>query len=340
MIRRFCSILAFVSATALAQSPAPTISAKPIAPALSPADAEEAIKLLNANYVDPAALKNQSLNAATLEDFLTRLHGGAAILPAKANAQIPVAFYSDIIAHQIGYARLGTLNADNLRAFDNALANFETKKIDALVIDLRATPPTNDFGIAAEFAGRVVPKGKLLWRLRKANGPEQNITNERAPLFSGPTMVLFDTETAGPAEAIAAAIREGAHAVSIGQLTAGEAVAFTDFKLPGGKTFRLATTVAIDAEGRALFPGGVKPDLSVELAPAKKQQIFSLSAQRGESNFVFETGRPHFNEASLMAGTNPELEPARKTKPEDNLHDTVLQRAVDVITSIDIFAKH
>ena len=61
--------------------------------------------------------------------------------------------------------------------------------------------------------------------------------------------------------------------------------------------------------------------------------------------FVFETDRPHLNEAALLAGTNPEIEAiqaaqqrrARGEKPP--LHDPVAQRAVDVITSIGVYEK-
>jgi hypothetical protein len=56
--------------------------------------------------------------------------------------------------------------------------------------------------------------------------------------------------------------------------------------------------------------------------------------------FVFEPERPHFNEAALIAGTNPELENRQQRRaPEENLHDVVLQHAVDVITSLAVFQK-
>jgi hypothetical protein len=85
----------------------------------------------------------------------------------------------------------------------------------------------------------------------------------------------------------------------------------------------------------------VKPDLAVELSPAQKHQIFALSMQRGLTAFVFERERPHFNEAALIAGTNPELDIRQQRRnPDENLHDAVLERAVDVITSLAVFQKH
>jgi hypothetical protein len=91
----------------------------------------------------------------------------------------------------------------------------------------------------------------------------------------------------------------------------------------------------------AILSGGVKPDVPVELSPAQKHQIFALSMQRGLTTFVFEHERPHFNEAALITGTNPELDIRQQRRnPDENLHDAVLQRAVDVITSLAVFQKH
>jgi hypothetical protein len=63
--------------------------------------------------------------------------------------------------------------------------------------------------------------------------------------------------------------------------------------------------------------------------------------------FVFESDRPHLNEAALLAGTNPEIEVAQAAQQRraqggqrpPAMHDTVLQRGVDLVTSIEIYQK-
>ena len=62
---------------------------------------------------------------------------------------------------------------------------------------------------------------------------------------------------------------------------------------------------------RTPYPNGVSPDLPVALPEPIKQQIFQQSLTKGMAAFVFETDRPHFNEAALVAGTNPEIEAAQ-----------------------------
>jgi len=139
-----------------------------------------------------------------------RLPRGVMLLPAKENApaETPTVFYSEIIGGHIGYVRVGSLNAANLQALDKSIANFAAKNVNALVVDLRASPATTDWPLAAEFAKRFCPKGKTLFTLRKPAGHQDRVlSSDRDPAFRGLVMVLTDGETAGAAEAIAAALR-------------------------------------------------------------------------------------------------------------------------------------
>jgi hypothetical protein len=159
-------------------------------------------------------------------------------------------------------------------------------------------------------------------------------------------MVLADSDTSGAAEAIAAALRFYNKALVIGQPTAGRAAEYSDLPLPNGKSVRLAVAEMVSPEGGLLFPEGVKPDLPVEMSLAEKRQIFQSNSEKGMGPFIYETGRPHMNEAALLAGTNPELEAAeaaqqRRGRAPEKLppHDPVLQRALDVVTSLEVYQK-
>ena len=341
-------LLAGIASAIFTQTPSP--SAQPSASAatkttvdsLAPAEIDETIRALKSNFVDPNALKDQEINRATLEGLLARLHGGAILMASKTTTpESPAPFYNEVLGNHIGYIRIGSLTNDNVPAMEKALTDFTLKKVDALVIDLRATSP-NDFDIAAEMTKRLVAKGKTLWTVRKtAAHQDRAFTNDRDPVFQGTIMVLIDGETSGPAEAMAAALKAHGQALLIGQPSAGLAVEYSDFPLSSGKILRIAVGEVVGPNGQSLFPGGVKPDLPVELSPAQKHQIFALSMQRGLTTFVYERERPHFNEAALIAGTNPEFDVRQQRRnPDENLHDTVLQRAVDVITSLAVFQKH
>ncbi len=334
-------------------SPSQSPSAKPtteqLVNSLNPADLQTVIALLKSNFTNPDAITDTELNRATIQGLMVRLPHGVMLLPNRESASMeaPVAFYSEILDGHIGYVRLGSLNSANLQALDKSLSSFATKKVDALVIDLRASQATNDFAMAAEFAKRFCPKGKALFTLRKPAARQDRVFNsDRDLAFRGLIMVLTDGDTAGAAEALADALHFYDKALIMGQPTAGRAVEYSDLPLPSGKILRVAVAEIVSAEGHSLFLEGIKPDVPVEMSMVDKRQIFQLSSEKGMAPFVYEAGRPHMNEAALLAGTNPEVEAAeaaqqrRGRSPEKPpTHDPVLQRALDVVTSLEIYQK-
>jgi Peptidase family S41 len=363
----------FMAINVLAQTPPPTVmppsrpaaSARPSAfsspspsaspttedlvNSLGPADLQAVITLLKTNFTNPDAITDTELNRATVEGLMMRLPRGVMLLPAKesAPAEGPTVFYSEIIGGHVGYVRIGSLNAANLQALDKTLSNFTAKNVNAVIVDLRASSVTTDLPLAAEFAKRFCPKGKTLFTLRKPTGRQDRVFgSDRDPAFRGLVMVLTDADTVGVAEAIAAALRFYNKALVIGQTTAGRAAEYSDLSLPSGKILRVAVAEMISPDGRPLFPEKIKPDLPVEMSIADKRQIFQLSGEKGMEPFVYEAGRPHMNEAALLAGTNPEVEAAeaaqqrRGRAPEKPpAHDPVLQRALDVVTSLEVYQK-
>lgn len=328
--------------------PAPTPTERELISTLGSNDLQAIITLLKSNFTNPEALGDLELNRATVEGLLTRLSPGVILLPDKGSSQPePVMpFYSEVLQEHIGYLRLGTLNDASLHALDKALATFASQRVDALIVDLRGSGPANDFAKAAEFAKRFTPKGKPLFKLHKpAARQDRMFTSDRDPAFQGLMTILIDGETSGGAEALAGILRMSDKAMSIGQPTAGRAVEYSDLPLPSGKILRIAVAQAALPEGQSFFPGGIKPDLPVEMSMADKRQIFQRLPEKGVGPFIYETERPHMNEAALLAGTNPELDAAeaaqrrRERGSERTLHDLVLQRALDVVTSLEIYQK-
>ena len=330
-------------------SPSGSPTTEDLVNSLGPPDLQAVITLLKSNFTNPDEITDTELNRATVEGLMMRLPRGVMLLPAKENApaEAPTVFYSEIIGGHIGYVRLGSFSAANLQALDKSVASFAAKNVNALVVDLRASPATTDLPLAAEFAKRFCPKGKTLFTLRKPVGHQDRVfSSDREPSFRGLIMVLTDGDTTGAAEAIGAALRFYTRALLIGQVTAGRAAEYSDLPLPSGKILHVAVAEMVSPDGRPLFPEGIKPDLPVEMSIGDKRQIFQLSGEKGMGPFVYEGARPHMNEAALLAGTNPEVEAAeaaqqrRGRSPEKPpAHDPVLQRALDVVTSLEVYQK-
>ena len=185
-------VIAVLGANLAAQSPAPTSAAQtgPKSPpqptpspsasptmeelvnSLGPADLQAFITLLKANFTSADAITDTELSRATVEGLLVRLPRGITLLASKESgpAATPGAFYSELISGRTGYARLGTLSNANLQALDKALGGFAAKKVNDLIVDLRASAATNDLSLATEFAKRFCPKGKPIFTMRKPTG--------------------------------------------------------------------------------------------------------------------------------------------------------------------------
>jgi hypothetical protein len=328
--------------------PAASPTTEQIINSLGEADLQGALSLLKSNFTSADAITDVELNRATLTGLLVRMPGGLMLLPSRQSStpEPGSPFYSEIFEGHIGYLRLGELSNANLKELDKKLQEFAQKKVDAVIVDLRASN-SGDFSVAAEFSKRFCPKGKSLFSVRKPSArQDRQFSSDRDPAFQGLIVVLADGDTSGGAEALAAVLRLYDKALIIGEPSAGRAVEYSDLSLPSGKILRVAGAEAVLPDGQPLFPNGVKPDLPVEMSAVEKRQIFRVSGEKGMSQFVYETERPHFNEAALMAGTNPEIDipdaqrrnrVARETR---SLRDSVLQRALDVVTSLEIYQKH
>jgi hypothetical protein len=292
---------------------------------LDAADVQKALSAIQEKYINPSAVTGAELSRATLEGLLDRLGRGATLVAPRGTANSnPLPFYREILDNHIGYLRPGELNRSQLEDFDAALRDFAAKKVDAIVLDLRGATETSDYATASEFASRFVPTS--------------------TPSYSGLLVLLADADTAGAAEVLAAVLRLH-KAVLIGDKTAGRPFDYADIALPSGNILRLAVAEATVPESGLRPRHGLAPDLSVALPRQEKIEMFQQSVSKGMEQFVLESDLPHLNEAALVAGTNPEIEAAqamqqrraRGEKPPP--HDPVLQRAVDVVTSIGVYEK-
>lgn len=354
------ALLCLAAPLALAQTkPAPSPSpakavATPALPlsravdSLSDDDTRQALELLRANYVRSGALDETTLNRATLQGLLERLGGGVAIRPEATGAEAESPFRAEILDDRIGYVRLGALTRGHLAEFDAALGNFTAKKVGSLILDLRATGPSSDFELAADLIMRLTPKGKLLFTIHRPSLKQERMhTSNRDPLFQGVAVTLVHRETAGAPEVIAAVLRTINHALTVGQKTAGQAAEFVELPLRGGKLLRVAVAEVKLQPNQAIFPDGLKPDLGVDVSAKDEAEVLKIGLQKGVGGLVFETERPRLNEAALVAGTNPEIDAEEAAQRNENrttdekapLYDAVLQRAVDLVTTLRIFGS-
>ncbi|HEV7406452.1 MAG TPA: S41 family peptidase [Chthoniobacteraceae bacterium] len=315
--------------------------------ALTEPELDQVITLIKQRYISPGALTDGAVKRATVQGLLERLGAGATlIVPGTTAAPLSGVFHSEILGDRAGYLRLGAFDKANLAELDKALAQFEEQHVGALIIDLRATPPGGDFERAAEVCRRFCPKGKVLFTLKRPDSKQADIfTTKDVPRAKGTLTVLTDAQTAGSPEVVAGTLRALAGAIVIGQKTKGAAAEFNDFPLQGGRVLRLAVAEVLLPGDVSVVPEGVKPDVAVEISAETEAQVLALESEKGAVALTTEVERIRLNEAALVAGTNPELDAAqaaqgtRGQRAKPPLRDAILQRALDLITTIAVFEK-
>lgn len=344
-----------LAAPLCAQPPAPTPEAWATLESLNLGELQEAINLLRANYLRPPDVDDRAIARATLAGLLARLDNGVALLPNRTAPapgepaeKLPDAFHAETLPDHTGYARLGALNKEHLGDLDRALKGFAEQQVPAVVLDLRATPPSGDFDLASEVMRRFVAKGQPLFTLKKPNTNQERLFTANAdPLFAGLVILLVDRDTSGAVETIPAVIRERNRAMVVGEPTAGRAVEYADLGLAGGRVLRVAVSQVILPGNTSIFPDGVKPDVVAAFAREDKIRVLTESLEKGVGPYVFETERPHMSEAALVSGINPELDAARDAQearrrgaaaPKPPLRDVPLQRALDLVSTIGVFS--
>lgn len=338
----FSSPLRAEEAEKKSEGPATTsaASAKTLVDSLTEPELDDFITQLKDHFIKPDLLSDIEVKRSTVQGLLARLAPGVILTAApKAGAGDVRPFRSEVIDERIGYLRMGSTTPENVAALDTALAGFVGKKLGSLVLDLRATPAGSEFDQAVEVCRRFVPKGKVLFTVKKANVKlEEVLTSKDDPAFRGIIVVLVDQDTAGAAEVIAAVLRTQVRAMIIGQQTRGEAVEFRNVPLESGEVLRVAVAEVTLPDSAPVFPGGVKPDVPVDMSQATTDEVLAQGLESGVAGLIFETERPRMNEASLVAGRNPDLDAMQAAqhlpgeKPKPPLRDAVLQRAVDFIT--------
>lgn len=305
--------------------------------ALNAEQVKEALSILQQRHVSAKSLDANALARATLRGLLANLQPGAELSDNQTLPAEPSPFRAEVLPDNVGYIRLGSLEPATVTEMAGTLKDFVARKVDAVVLDLRSTAASEDFGLAAAVAGNFVPKGTPLFSLINAEGQVvKSFTSETPQAFSGVVVLIADASAAGASEAIAATLRKHIHALLVGTTTSGRAVEFSTVPLGKNQNLHLATA-EVKVEGLpAIFPQGLRPDLEVAQPPSTRTNVLAESLETGAAPFVFERERTRMNEAALMDGTNPEIE-----EPEEReaVIDRPLQRAVDLVIAIRFFRQ-
>lgn len=312
-------------------------------PDISQAGIQTAFRMLQKEYIRSSELTFEVLNRAALAGLLERLDFGAQLVPRSAEAR-PGALsgvQAEQLTPQTAYLRPRAFTAQETAEMEQHLRAFAAAKTAHLILDLRTPAPPGDFNDAAALLGLFVPKGEVLFKMQQmGQAGAETETNPREPVWTQTLLVLVDDETNNLGETIAAVLRQRRQALLIGAPTRGGAVRYETVPVDAEWSLRFARAEVLLADGSSVFQKGLRPDFAVSMPATSKHQAFEAGREKNVKATITDQPRARFNEAALVAHKNPELDAylrrsAGEALPEDDPkpRDTVLQRAVDLITT-------
>lgn len=313
---------------------------------LSASESTEVIQLLRSAYADPSIIKDKKLTPGSLDEVLTKLQGGVALMSQPSTPSTNVrSIRTELLPYNIGYWRLSSFRpANGWTALDTQLGQWDRAGVIGLVLDVRDFETGNDYAGAALAASLFVPPGLNLFSVQGMQTPQQFYQNtRRSNSFHRPIIVLTNRHTTGAAEAFAVVMRNQAKAILVGRSTAGQEGLYTENRLSSGRYLRMATAQAVLGDGTKLFGIPIQPDIALSLDDQKESEILLQESQAQVSKAVQELpARPRLNEAALVHEQNPEYDEVYAEQQRQQQGDSApvfeqdfaLVRALDVLRAI------
>lgn len=233
-------------------------------------------------------------------------------------AEIKVESVKDakILEDGIGYIRMTQFNEPTADEFEKALVKLEEKGMDALVLDLRYNPG-GLLESARKVASKFVPAGELIVST-EGRDPAQKLVyrSDRGKKRTYPVVLLVNNGSASGSEIVAGALQDLKRAVLIGETTFGKGSVQSVLPLPDGSAVRLTTAKYYTPSHKVIHEHGVTPDIVVPISEEDERKLL---------------------EARARAGVPPTEEAV--DKPAEKVADVQLERAVDVIKGVKLFAR-
>jgi hypothetical protein len=318
-------------------------------------DFQELYSLIRSNL---HSVSESELNQAAVRGLLTTLRNQVTLVTNSPSgpslADLPLLTRTNVFDDSFIYLRVSHVAPGLGSALASAVSQSRsTNKITGLVLDLRYAGG-NDYAAAVQAADPFLSGVRPLLRWADQEGS----STAKTAAIDLPLTVLVNESTSGSAEALAGILQLAQSGLIIGSRTAGEAYIQKEFQLSNGQTLRMPSAPVQLANGTALAPKGVMPDVPISVDHQDEKAFFEdpyfvspkLFAQTGRSNTnemsgvlsTNRTNRRRLNEAELVRmqreGIDPESEAATTTGVDLPLRkivtDPALARGLDFLKGL------
>jgi carboxyl-terminal processing protease len=228
----------------------------------------------------------------------------AKILPAELGGEF-----------KIGYARITQFNVPTAEDLGRKLDELEKSGMQGLVLDLRYNPG-GLLNSAVDVAGQFLPpktlvvstEGRVASQSRAYRTADSAKQRPRYPLA-----ILINGGSASGSEIVAGALKDLNRAILVGETTFGKGSVQSVIQLQDGSAMRLTTAKYYTPSKQVIHEHGVAPTIRATLTSEQERM---LMLQRRED-----------------ASVDPER------KELANFRDTQLERAVDALKGVMIYAE-
>jgi carboxyl-terminal processing protease len=213
----------------------------------------------------------------------------------------------------IGYIKVASLVDGKANEVKAQLSEMIAKGAQKIVLDLRgAANGKLQEGIAV--ANLFVGSGTLARTLGKGDKEIQAYNADPSKVaFTGPLAVVIDRSTAGPAEIIAAAVRDQKRGELVGERTFGTGSEQQMFSLTDGGALLLTTSKYAPATGKAFMEEPITPTIKVD--------------RPVETDTILPDGDDDDSDEE-----KPEQQPqVTPTKPPQPVEDVQLKKAFEIV---------
>jgi carboxyl-terminal processing protease len=251
------------------------------------------------------------------------LHQGQSRKVALSRAKLAQpAIESRIDEPGVGYLKLTTLGDGKAAEVKTALSDLVSKGAQKIVLDLRGAANgkvQEGVAVANLFAG----SGTLARVLGKGDKETQTLTADPAKVvFNGPVVVVIDRSTAGPAEIIAAAIRDQKRGELVGERTFGAGSQQEMFSLSDGGALLMTTAKYAPATGKAFMEEPINPTVKVD--------------RPVEAEVILPEGDDDDDSEEKPDQQQPQVTPP---KPAPLVEDVQLKKAFEIIKQTPVKAQ-
>lgn len=219
--------------------------------------------------------------------------------------------------NKIGYIRLGQFGEHTTSELDEALKKLQGQGMQGLVFDLRDNPG-GLLDQAARICDRFLPAKTMVVSTEGRDPAERREyrATGKAPYTKLPMVLLVNGGSASASEIVAGCFQDLKRAIVVGEQTFGKGSVQSIIPLPDGAALRLTTAKYYTPSHRVIHEKGITPDIVIPMTTEEYEALYMKRSPGGLEAIEGERGE------KLRA-----------------LHDTQLERALDLLRGITLFSK-